>query len=149
MSSDPILPPGSDPGPSFQPTVQNGPAGPTSSGVAPNIAAGLCALFPLIGGLIFIIIEKKNQFVRFWAMQSLFFFGFGVAVNILFSFILLPTLGRIPVINWLVFLLLFLIGLGLLLLWIVTVIMAFIGKEWEIPVLGKLARQQLRNLPTT
>ena len=38
--------------------------------MTPNVAAGLAALFPLIGGIIFLVLEKRSQFVRFWAMQS-------------------------------------------------------------------------------
>ena len=40
-----------------------------------------------------------------------------------------------------------LIYLGLLIVWIVMLVKAFNGKEWEVPFLGKLARQQLNVLP--
>ena len=41
------------------------------------------------------------------------------------------------------------IGLGFFVAWVVTVIKAFTGKEWEIPYLGKIAREQLAKRATT
>jgi uncharacterized membrane protein len=35
------------------------------------------------------------------------------------------------------------LGLGLVVLWVVTIVKAFSKVEWEIPYLGKLARKQL------
>ena len=40
------------------------------TGLAPNIAATICAALPLVGGIIFLALEKKNAFVRFWAITS-------------------------------------------------------------------------------
>ena len=42
----------------------------TSTDLPSNVAAAL-ACIPLIGGIIFYIIEKQDSFVRFYAMQSI------------------------------------------------------------------------------
>src|SRR5207249_6496035 len=43
-----------------------------STGLPSNIAAAL-ACIPLVGGLIFWFLEKRDNFVRFYAMQSIIF----------------------------------------------------------------------------
>src|SRR6266566_8840129 len=62
-STPPPAPPGPGPGPS---------AKPTSTGLPSNVAAAI-ACVPLIGGIIFYILEKRDSFVRFYAMQSIIF----------------------------------------------------------------------------
>ena len=116
------------------------------TGLAPNIAAAICAALPLIGGIIFLVLEKKNAFVRFWAMQSVIFGGVLVGVSValqIASFILV----HIPILGWLILLLLWIasmaLWLGSLVVWVITIIKAFSNVEWEIPFLGKLARKQL------
>src|SRR5260370_9551486 len=56
-------PPPSGPGPEFGPKS-------TSTGLPSNVAAAL-ACIPLIGGIIFYVVEKHDSFVRFYAMQSI------------------------------------------------------------------------------
>ena len=53
------------------------PPSPTGSdtGLPSNVGAGLCAIFHLLGGVIFYFIEKKDLFVRHWAVQSIYFGG--------------------------------------------------------------------------
>ena len=47
---------------------------PKSTGLPSNIAAAL-ACVPLIGGIVFYVLEKHDPFVRFYAMQSIIFGG--------------------------------------------------------------------------
>ena len=116
------------------------------TGLAPNIAATICAAVPLVGGVIFLVLEKKNAFVRFWAMQSVFFggavIGFSIASRIA-SFVM----GQIPILGKLVIFLLWiigmLVGIASLVVWVISIVQALSNKEWEIPVLGKLTRKQL------
>ena len=116
------------------------------AGLAPNIAATICAAVPLVGGVIFLVLEKKNAFVRFWAMQSVFFGGAVIAYSIVTQ-IAAFVLAHIPILGWLVILLLgilgMIVGVVSLVVWIITIIKAFANVEWEIPFLGKLARKQL------
>ncbi len=124
-------------------------AGGSSTGLASNVAAGLACIFSIVGGIVFLILEKKDQFVRFYAMQALIVGGasicFSIALNIV-SFILV----HLPVVGRLIALLLafvgMIVGLGFFALWIVMIVKAFTNKEWEVPYVGKIAREQLAKM---
>lgn len=94
----------------------------SSTGMEPNVAAGIAVLFGWISGLIFFLIEKDSKFVKFYGFQALIL---GLC------FILTP----IPIIGWLW-------GLLLLIMWIITLINAFTGKIFKIPVIGNIAAKQ-------
>src|SRR2546423_14634994 len=119
--------------------------GPTTPGLRSNIAAAL-ACIPLIGGLIFYILEKHDQLVRFYAMQSIIFGGVWFLFN-LASWILHSILWMIPVAGplfaglWIF--LSSVIHLGLFVLMIITMVKAFSGVRWDIPYIGPIARKQI------
>lgn len=124
--------------------------GPETSGLAPNIAAGLACLFSIVGGIIFLLIEKKNAFVRFYAMQSIFLSVAVMAVGLVFR-ILVIVFVHIPILGFLIIRLGLLVyalaGLAFFVAWMITIIKAFSNVEWEVPIIGKLARQQLAKSP--
>src|SRR2546430_2841114 len=74
------------------------PATTTTTGLPSNVAAAL-ACIPLIGGLVFYILEKHDQFVRFYAMQSIIFCGVWFLFN-LASWILHVIFAAIPFSGW-------------------------------------------------
>ena len=125
------------------------PPAPPTTGLAPNVAAGIAALFPLVGGVVFFVLEKKDKFVRFWAMQSILLGGVAFAVSIALR-VAEFVFGYIPVVGKLMLLLLWVanlvFGIAWFIVYVIGIVKAFTGKEWEIPVLGKLARQQLERL---
>ena len=47
----------------------------TSTGLEENIAGLLCYVAWWISGLIFLLLETENRFVRFHAVQSIIVFG--------------------------------------------------------------------------
>ena len=49
--------------------------GGSTTGLEPNIAGLLCYLGGWITGIVFLVIEQKNKFVRFHALQSIVTFG--------------------------------------------------------------------------
>ncbi len=122
----------------------------TTTGLTPNVAAGLAVMFSFISGVIFLAVEKRSAYVRFWAMQSVVvgvaLFLFNVATWI-FGFIF----AHIPVLGWIAGILLGLFGLvvsmGAFILYVIMLIKAFSGEEWNVPVLGKIAREQLARFP--
>src|ERR1700732_165570 len=57
---------------------------PKSTGLPPNIVAAL-ACIPLVGGIIFFILEKHDPFVRFYSMQSIIFGAAGLFFWIAYS----------------------------------------------------------------
>jgi|SRR4051812_49409660 uncharacterized membrane protein len=123
--------------------------GPTSSstttGLPSNVAAAL-ACIPLLGGLVFYILEKHDQFVRFYAMQSIIFGGIWFLFNIV-SWIVWHIFWAIPVAN--VFLcplwsfVTAMVHLGLLIIMIIAMVKAFTGVRWDIPFVGPMARKQI------
>jgi uncharacterized membrane protein len=121
-------------------------AGPAGSLFAPNIAAALASFFVLLGGIVFLAIEKKDQFVRFYAMQSVFLGAAWVVFSFGFGFVAV-LMRDIPLIGWLISLVNVVVRLAVLAVWVMTVWKAYSNKEWEIPYLGKMARQQLAKTP--
>src|SRR5947207_423026 len=79
------------------PSTANVTTNSASTGLPSNVAAAL-ACFPLIGGIIFWLLEKRDSFVRFYAMQSIIFGAAWLLFNIL-SWILLGILGSIPAVG--------------------------------------------------
>ncbi|MEA2020311.1 MAG: DUF4870 domain-containing protein [Patescibacteria group bacterium] len=102
------------------------------TGLDPNIAAALSYLFGFVTGIIFLLIEKEDRFVRFHAMQSIIVFGA--------LFIATTVINIIPLLGQLISLLLSVLGI---VLWIMLMFKAYQGEEWEVPVLGKIAREQM------
>lgn len=125
--------------------VSNGNPGSTGgSGLAPNVAAGLAYLFGIIGGIIFVVIEKTDPFVRFSAMQSILLTAAYFVVRIAYA-ILLGIFAAIPGVRIVVafpgVLIGTLIGLGFLVLWILMVIKTFAGEKVVLPVIGEMAER--------
>ena len=106
-----------------------GAAGSTTS-LEPNIAGLLCYLVGWITGLIFILIEKENKFVRFHAMQSIVVFGALNVVAIIFSFI--------PVVHVILGTIVGILGV---ILWIVLMIKAYQGEKIKLPIAGDIAEK--------
>ncbi len=111
------------------------PSQPSSTGMQPNVAAGLAFLFSWLGGLIFLLLEKQSQWVRFWAAQALV-----VGIGVVALSIVIQILVRIPGLGVLIALLSMFLWLGVLVFVIYGAIQAFTGKTWEIPVVAPYAR---------
>lgn len=130
------------------PVSHQDPAAPSrsaSTGLPANMAAAL-ACIPLIGGIIFYILEKQDAFVRFYAMQSIIFGGvwilFDIISKILFAiFGSIPAIGGILVFFWAI--IQALIHIAFLVVWIIAMVKAFTNVRWEIPYLGPIARKQV------
>ncbi|MFD0961132.1 DUF4870 domain-containing protein [Paenibacillus chungangensis] len=105
----------------------------TSTGLEENIAGLLSYVFGAITGVIFLILEKDNRFIRFHALQSTLTF----VVLLIFNFIL----TAIPIIGWLIGLLIAPIGF---ILWIVLMVKAYQGKWFKLPVIGEIAMNQMK-----
>jgi len=109
------------------------------TGLAPNVAGALAYLLGPITGILFLVIEKNDRFVRFHAMQSVVF-----GALMLVFWIALMVLSMIPIIGWIAGPILGLLAsLGALVLWLLLMWKAYQGQEWELPVAGPIARKQL------
>lgn len=115
-----------------------------SSGLDPKVAAGLAALFPLVGGIVFLLIEKKNAYVRFYAMQSVVFAVAAFLLQIAMGVVMM-IFSIVPLIGKLVGLGLWVVSMAVFVIYVIAIIKAFSGVEWEIPYLGKIARKFLKS----
>jgi uncharacterized membrane protein len=116
----------------------------SSTGLPSNVAAAI-ACIPLIGGIIFYILEKRDGFVRFYAMQSIVFgaawFLFNIVsavVHLIFSSV--PMIGVFLVLLW--GLINMVVQIAFLVVWIIVTIKAFTNVRWDIPYIGPIARKQ-------
>jgi len=105
----------------------------SSLGLEQNVAGALTYLAGPITGIVFLIVEKDNKFVRFHAMQSTMAFGGLCGVDI--------VLTIIPIFGWL---LIPVVGLCAVVLWLVLMIKAFSGEMFKLPWVGDLAEKQLQ-----
>src|SRR3954469_13701860 len=132
---DPIPPRATDP-------VVSGGATLSTTGLPSNVAAAL-ACIPLIGGIIFYVLEKRDSFVRFYAMQSIIFGGVWIMFSIVYQivhaiFVSIPAIGGLFAI--LLALIWALVTIAFLVVFIIAVIKAFSGVRWDIPYIGPMAR---------
>lgn len=107
----------------------------SSTGLDTNIAALLSYLVGFITGLVFLLVEKKSDFVKFHAMQSIVIFGGLFIINFVIGWI--PLLGTL--IN-------FLIGVAAFVLWIMLMIKAYQGERFKLPVVGDIAEDLLKKV---
>jgi uncharacterized membrane protein len=111
----------------------------SDTGLASNLGAGICAFFPLIGGIIFYFIEKKDQLVRHWAVQGIFFGATVFVVGFVISIVtLILTLAHIGILGSL---LSFVWTIFWFVLWILGLINAFQGKRWEYPIISEQCKK--------
>ena len=115
-----------------------------STGLPSNIAAAL-ACIPLVGGLIFWFLEKHDNYVRFYAMQSIIFGAAWFLFNILSSIMhgilwAIPGIGHLFAGLWA--LVSAVVQIAFLIVLIIAIVKAFSGVRWDIPWVGPMARRQ-------
>jgi uncharacterized membrane protein len=136
QSQPPPPPPASQPEPA---------ATSNTTGLPSNIAAAMASL-PLIGGFIFYLIEKQDNFVRFYAMQSIIYGGAWLLFYIVWK-VILAILVPIPVVGWIIAIPLWItwavVHIGFLVVMIITIVKALTGVRWDIPYVGPIARKQM------
>jgi uncharacterized membrane protein len=104
----------------------------TVLGVTENLEGLLCYVLVWVTGFVFLLLEQKNAFVRFHALQSL--------VTFLALFVISAVIGVIPVLGILVGLVLWPLGV---VLWVVLMVKAYKGERYKLPVIGDFVEQQL------
>jgi len=113
----------------------------TGMGMDPKLAAALSYLCGWLTGLVFFLMEKENNYVRFHAMQSLITFGGLTVLSIALS-----ILGMLPIpgfgfLTWGVQVLLMIVGF---VAWIVLLLKAYQGERFHLPVVGEIAEKNVR-----
>ena len=99
-----------------------------SVNLTPRVAGLLCYLGAWITGIIFLVLEQKNKWVRFHAAQSLVTFGI--------LWIASMILGWIPYIGGFFSSVLGILGV---ILWIVLMVKAYNGERYKVPWAGDIA----------
>ncbi len=94
----------------------------------PNLAGLLCYIGGWVSGLIFLLIEEKNPFVRFHAAQSIVVFGTLNLLSMLLGWI--PGSGGIFT---------FVISGFSFIFWVVLMVKAYQGELYRLPVAGEIA----------
>jgi uncharacterized membrane protein len=117
----------------------------TTVGISPNLAGFLCYVGLWITGIVFVLLERKNAFVKFHAWQSIMTFLALTVVQIALltinsaippgSFVLWRVAGVFSAFSVIVWLIIF----GL---WIALMILAYQGKMWRVPWVGDWAERQ-------
>lgn len=107
----------------------------TSMGLDENIAGALCYVLGWVSGIIFLLLEKENQFVRFHAWQAIATF--------------LPLTILIWIFQWFFFwaffiggTIIWLLGVLWLILWLVLMFKAYQGEKYKLPLVGDFAEKQ-------
>ena len=103
----------------------------TSVGMSANTAGLLCYVAGWITGIVFLVIEKKSQFVKFHAWQSIMTFGV--------LFVVYLILFHIPIIGWIIGWIIGILSFGL---WIALMVQAGTGKMWKLPWVGNWAEKR-------
>ncbi|MBS3815292.1 MAG: DUF4870 domain-containing protein [Hadesarchaea archaeon] len=106
-----------------------------------NVAGALCYVLTWLTGIIFLVIEKKNNFIRFHAYQSIITFlpltilawiigSVGASTFWYTGYTIFSTLST-------------LIWLLTLLLWLLLMYKAYQGERFKLPIVGDIAENQL------
>jgi uncharacterized membrane protein len=114
---------------------------PSSTGLDPNFAAALAYLAGPFSGILILLVERGNEYVRFHAWQAIVGLGgLGLlaAGLLVLSFL---TLLLSPMVFTLMYWLAYLLGLVWVGLWIICLVKAFTGNRWMMPVAGRHAER--------
>ncbi len=102
----------------------------TSTGLQENVAGLLAYVAWWVSGIVFLLLEPDNKFIRFHAIQSIIALGFITVVGWVVTFF--PVIGGW--ISWVIWL----VGIAL---WIVLMVKAYQGVKYKLPVSGDLAEK--------
>ena len=105
----------------------------TSLGIDENTEALLAYVLGWLTGIVFLVVEKKSKFVKFHAAQSLVVF--------LSLSVLVFIFGYIPLLGWALAILTELVAF---ILWLILILKAYQGEEWEVPFFGEYARKLVK-----
>ncbi len=113
----------------------------SSTGLDPKLAGLLCYILGIITGLIFFLIEKSNDVVRFHAAQSILFSGSMIVLWIILTILQFVILSISVSLGSIFSLLTMLLGLAVFVLWVVLLIKGYSGEKWKLPVIGDIAER--------
>jgi len=122
-------------------SMQETPTTTHSAGLSSNVAGALAYSLGVLTGILFYLLQKDDRFVRFHAMQSILV-SVAYIVAAIGLTILETALAFVPVLGWIVGgVLAMALSLGGFVLWVLLMVRAFQGRQWEAPLVGQYARR--------
>lgn len=119
-----------------------GASGESTTGLDPAIAAALAYLAGPLSGVLVLLAERTNGYVRFHAWQSIIGLGVvwaaGFLCWVLAFGMLLVSAGAFRVMLSLAYV----IWAGWIVLWMICLAKAFSGQTWKMPVAGDYAERR-------
>lgn len=122
-----------------------GAAAPSSTGLEPSFAAALSYLAGPFSGILIVLVERSNEFVRFHAWQAVLGLGgLGLlsAGTLVFSFL---TLLLSPTVFTVMYRISEILAVIWVLVWMVCLVKAFAGSRWHLPLVGHYAERLSRS----
>jgi len=108
----------------------------TALGIDENLEGALAYFLGILTGILFLVLEKDNKFVKFHAVQS-------IIVSVA-TIVILTVVGTIlmfiPIIGWVLYMLLY---LGALALWVLLMYKAYQKEMFKLPIAGEIAAKQV------
>jgi uncharacterized membrane protein len=112
---------------------------PSSTGLDPDLAAALAYLAGPFSGVLILLVERANGFVRFHAWQSILGLG-GIgmlsAATLVLSF---ATLLISPFVFTVMYRFSEIVAILWVVVWAICLVKAFRGSRWEMPLVGRYA----------
>jgi len=105
----------------------------SSTGLDENVAGALCYLLGIVTGILFFILEKDSDFVKFHAMQSIVVFAGLWLVSWFVAFIPFTGVFILPLLRILTFV-----------IWLLCMFKAYQGEWFRVPIAGDIAEELVR-----
>jgi len=101
-----------------------------------NLVAAVSYLLFFITGIVILLVEKEDKFIRFHAMQSVFVFGGLFIINFIISLLLSQVDILATLFNTLVW-------IGIIIIWFSSMIRAYQGRMFKWPLAGDFAEKYI------
>lgn len=102
-----------------------------------NLVAAVSYFLLFITGIVILLVENEDKFVRFHAMQSTVVFGGLFIASIIFNVLLSPIELLATLINTIIW-------IAILIIWLTSMIKAYQGQMFKWPVAGDFAEKQVK-----
>ena len=101
-----------------------------------NLVAALSYLLGFVTGIVILLVEKDDKFIRFHAMQSTVVSGALFILSFVLGFILAPIGILATVVNTI-------ISIAAIIVWIVSMVKAYQGQLYKWPIAGDFSEKQI------
>ena len=99
-----------------------------------NLVAAISYLAGFVTGIVILLVEKDDKFIRFHAMQSIIIFGALFILNILVGMLFGFAAGLVSGLIW----------IAALVVWVVSLVRAYRGEMFKWPIVGDFVQKQVR-----